>query len=289
MMPKIAQRTLFSTPGASGHRSRHDPVPRTSCCLILLACTTMACVTRSQRLCWSMPAEGTRRWVIAAGAAGLAASQGEFASAFPNAVVKLKRDLNSPKKPGMQPSDLGYGERKYGLTGLKECDNTVNCFSTTFVKEVDEGLHMLNPWSFSGKSKEQALQEVKEVVNAYQPGQQSIDSGGFQVLVDTDQGLYAQFESLRRGYIDDVELRLDPVSQNKLLVRSSSRQGYTDYGVNAIRLNAISEALRKKGGWDAPAITATTHPKYWKINCYEGEGSRAPFSVKENFPEFCVD
>jgi len=288
-MPKIAQRTLFSTPGASGHRSRHDPVPRTSCCLILLACTTMACVTRSQRLCWSMPAEGTRRWVIAAGAAGLAASQGEFASAFPNAVAKLKRDLNSPKKPGMQPNDLGYGERKYGLTGLKECDNTVNCFSTTFVKEVDEGLHMVNPWTFSGKSREQALQEVKEVVKAYEPGQQGIDGGGFQVVVDSDQGLYAQFESLRRGYIDDVEFRLDPDSQNKMLLRSSARQGYTDYGVNALRLNAISEALRKKGGWDAPAITATTHPKYWKINCYEGEGTKAPFSVKENFPDFCVD
>ena len=40
-----------------------------------------------------------------------------------------------------------------------------------------------------------------------------------------------QFESGKRGYIDDFELAL--VQPGKVLVRSSSRIGYLDFGVNA--------------------------------------------------------
>lgn len=45
-------------------------------------------------------------------------------------------------------------------------------------------------------------------------------------------------------------------------VRSSSRLGFLDLGVNAKRLNWISKALRAKG-WTAPAITRDTHSDYF--------------------------
>jgi len=44
-------------------------------------------------------------------------------------------------------------------------------------------------------------------------------------------------------------------------VRSSSRVGYLDYGVNAKRLNYIANALRSKG-WDAPGVDLKTHQDY---------------------------
>ena len=48
-------------------------------------------------------------------------------------------------------------------------------------------------------------------------------------------------------------------------VRSSSRVGQLDFGVNAKRLNWISERLRAKG-WNAPTISRKTHPGYFQSN-----------------------
>jgi len=45
-------------------------------------------------------------------------------------------------------------------------------------------------------------------------------------------------------------------------VRSSSRVGATDFGVNAKRLNYIAAGLRKKG-WRIEEITEKTHPDYF--------------------------
>jgi hypothetical protein len=47
-------------------------------------------------------------------------------------------------------------------------------------------------------------------------------------------------------------------------VRSSSRLGYLDLGVNAKRLNWISAKLRGKG-WTAPAITKEDYPEYFQL------------------------
>ena len=46
------------------------------------------------------------------------------------------------------------------------------------------------------------------------------------------------------------------------MVRSASRVGQTDFGVNAARLNFISAALRKQG-WAIDEITPKTHPDYF--------------------------
>ena len=45
-------------------------------------------------------------------------------------------------------------------------------------------------------------------------------------------------------------------------MRSSSRVGSTDFGVNAKRLNYIAAALRQDG-WTIDEITPKTHPDYW--------------------------
>ena len=69
-------------------------------------------------------------------------------------------------------------------------------------------------------------------------GQNGIDGGGFQVIAQraSTEGayLYVQFESLRKGYIDDMEFA---VQDGRVNVRTSSRLGYLDLGVNAKRYN----------------------------------------------------
>merc|ERR1740139_1234536 len=70
---------------------------------------------------------------------------------------------------------------------------------------------------------------------------------------------------MKHGFIDDVEFSVTQTqSGNKevVQVRSSSRIGNLDLGVNAKRLNWISAELRAKG-WTAPAITEAEYPDYF--------------------------
>lgn len=112
--------------------------------------------------------------------------------------------------------------------------------------------------------KEKAFKELNEVICAYEPGQANIDGGGFKIMVnDPAKGyIYIQFESLKNGYIDDVELAfIDGMGARAIQVRSSSRLGYLDFGVNVKRLNYIAAKLRAKG-WDAPGVDLDSHANY---------------------------
>jgi hypothetical protein len=104
-------------------------------------------------------------------------------------------------------------------------------------------------------------------VNAYKPGQSNIDGGGFNIVTFNPKSgyIYAQFESLKNGFIDDLEMAVVGKDSNVVEVRSSSRLGYLDFGVNAKRLNYLAKALREKG-WDAPGVELSSHRGYAEEN-----------------------
>jgi len=106
-----------------------------------------------------------------------------------------------------------------------------------------------------------------ETIRAYPPGQGRIDKGGFKVITATDTYLYVQFESLKLGFIDDVEFAITSTdTTNSVQVRSSSRIGFLDLGVNGKRLNWISNELRSNKGWIvAPKITEEEYPDYFPM------------------------
>ena len=122
------------------------------------------------------------------------------------------------------------------------------------------------------------MDELLEIIQAYPPGQARIDKGGFSIITARDDYLYVQFESMKHGFIDDVEFALTSESESdgkvevqvqaqvqvQVQVRSSSRIGFLDLGVNGKRLNYISAQLRKKG-WAAPAITPVDYPDYFPM------------------------
>jgi len=111
------------------------------------------------------------------------------------------------------------------------------------------------------------MDDLSVVLRQYPPGQNGIDGGGFEIKnYDPVNGyIYVQFESLKNGYIDDFEVAWVKNPENALQVRSSSRIGYLDYGVNAKRINYIAKELRYKG-WKAEGVDYKTHRFYASEN-----------------------
>ena len=195
-------------------------------------------------------------------------------NAFDNKISNKYDDR--PKRRGPQPKDLGVRTRKDMIgdeyVGLKPCGPAPNCFCSTDAIE-DDPEHNIPSWKFPTKTmeKESAFQMLENTINGYKPGQGNIDGGGFQIVTsDTKKGyIYVQFESLKNGYIDDLEFAyIDGFGgdeNNAIQVRSSSRVGYLDFSVNAKRLNYIAKELRSQG-WDVPGVDPATHRDYFAQN-----------------------
>lgn len=201
------------------------------------------------------------------------------ASAFDNKISNQYDDR--PKRKGPQPKDLGIQTRKDMIgeeyIGLKPCGAAPNCFCSTDNIQDDPD-HNIPSWVFpNDMTLKDAFGMLEQTINKYKPGQGNIDGGGFQIVKsDLEKGyIYVQFESLKNGYIDDVEFAYiqdfnnggegDGNSSRAIQVRSSSRVGYLDFAVNAKRLNYIAKALRSQG-WDAPGVEADTHRDYFIQN-----------------------
>ena len=157
--------------------------------------------------------------------------------------------------------------------GLKSCGPAPNCFSSTIPVEEDPD-HSIPAWVWPeqlGDDRAKAFAELYQVLQDYPPGQSGVDGGGFAIpKYDPEQGnIYVIYEALKNGYYDDVEFAYigrrdddgDTSTQREIQVRSSSRIGYLDYGVNAKRLNWIALALRTRG-WTAPGVDLKTHQGY---------------------------
>jgi uncharacterized protein (DUF1499 family) len=148
---------------------------------------------------------------------------------------------------------------------LKPCGAAPNCFSSSLAAEEDPD-HSIPAWKYpSGYDQRRAFEELQTVIQSYPPGQSGVDGGGFEIKTfDATKGyMYVQFEALKNGYIDDFEAAVvgGGVEDRAVQVRSSSRVGYLDYGVNAKRLNYISKQLREKG-WQAEGVDFQSHRGY---------------------------
>jgi len=185
-------------------------------------------------------------------------------NAFDNAIPEKLKYKDRPKQRGPTPPDLGIKERGDLGEGLKTCAPGANCFTTSGDTEFDR-FYLLSPWVPKKGEEDKAIEIIASIVSEYPPGQNKIDGGGFSIIKSTPSYFYAQFESLKNTYIDDLEFAKAKDGTGRVLVRSSSRLGYLDYGVNALRLNWISERLRERG-WTAEELTPTTHPDYFSQN-----------------------
>jgi uncharacterized protein (DUF1499 family) len=124
---------------------------------------------------------------------------------------------------GKRPENLGVRDGK-----LASCPNSPNCVSS---QSLDD-LHKIAPLTYNSPP-EKALADLKSVI-------QSLPKT--KIISESSDYLYAEFTSALMGFVDDVEFYFDP-SGNIIHVRSASRLGQSDLGVNRKRIEAIRAKL----------------------------------------------
>ena len=67
-----------------------------------------------------------------------------------------------------------------------------------------------------------------------------------RIVRSTETHVHAEARSLVFRFIDDVDFQLRP-EQRTIAVRSASRVGYADFGVNRRRIEHIRQLLRERG------------------------------------------
>jgi uncharacterized protein (DUF1499 family) len=121
---------------------------------------------------------------------------------------------------GQRPPNLGVKDGK-----LAPCPNSPNCVVS---QGAQDGEHAIAPLTYTTDTAA-ALATLRSVVES-QPRTEIIEA--------TDDYLYAEFTSQFMGFVDDVEFFLDP-AESVIHVRSASRLGESDLGVNRKRIEAI--------------------------------------------------
>jgi uncharacterized protein (DUF1499 family) len=107
---------------------------------------------------------------------------------------------------------------------LAVCPSSPNCVSSQSL----DALHKIEPLTYNS-TPEKAMANLKQVI-------QSLPKT--QIITEREDYLYAEFTSALMGYVDDVEFYLDR-NANTIHVRSASRLGQSDLGVNRKRVETI--------------------------------------------------
>ncbi|MGB5771332.1 MAG: DUF1499 domain-containing protein, partial [Crocosphaera sp.] len=127
---------------------------------------------------------------------------------------------------GKTPDNLGINNEQ-----LLPCPNTPNCVNS----QSKDPEHSLEPLTYQGESAE-AIAKLKDIINQEE---------GTEIISETDNYLYAQFTTHWMGFVDDVEFA---INENKgvIDVRSASRLGESDLGVNSQRIERIRKEFEQE-------------------------------------------
>lgn len=134
-----------------------------------------------------------------------------------------------PNRPtlfaGVPPSELGVSSGQ-----LAPCPASPNCVSS----QSKDAEHHVEPLAFSVPP-EAAMASLKQVIQSQERA---------KIVAETDNYLYAEFTSPWMGFVDDVEFTLNEDAQ-VIEVRSASRLGESDLGVNRKRIETIRGQLKQ--------------------------------------------
>jgi uncharacterized protein (DUF1499 family) len=119
---------------------------------------------------------------------------------------------------GKRPTNLGVKDGK-----LAACPSSPNCVNS----------QSQDPKSKIAPLPLVAIADLKKVIESMERT---------TIIEQTDNYLYAEFKSKLMGYVDDVEFYRDSQA-NVTHVRSASRLGQSDLGVNRKRIEAIRAKL----------------------------------------------
>lgn len=128
---------------------------------------------------------------------------------------------------GSRPIQLGEP-----LASLMPCPDSPNCVSSSAPAEDD---HFIAPISSKGASIAQTQEKLITLIKA---------DPAAEIIVNSPKYIYAEYTSSWMRYVDDVEFLFDETNQH-IEVRSASRLGYKDFGVNRDRIESIREQLNQ--------------------------------------------
>ena len=115
---------------------------------------------------------------------------------------------------------------------LRACPASPNCVSS----DATDPEHRVEPIRLVG-SPEQAFAKAREIVSGWPRTQIVSEAPGY---------LHAECKSRIMRFIDDLELALR-AERAEIAVRSASRVGYSDMGVNRRRVERLRAALVEAG------------------------------------------
>jgi len=132
---------------------------------------------------------------------------------------------------------LSYNSKSGEAPGLVSgtltlCPDKPNCVCSEF---TDDATHYIAPLDYSGTFPEKAWGDILQIIK---------ESGG-EVSAASGEYISATFSVSLFGFIDDVECRLD-TSKNRIQIRSASRVGESDFGVNKNRVEKIRRLFKRK-------------------------------------------
>jgi uncharacterized protein (DUF1499 family) len=126
---------------------------------------------------------------------------------------------------GKPPPNLGARDGQ-----LSPCPNKPNCVSS----QSADPKHYVPPLTFGVPA-----DTTRQALLAVLPQME-----GAKVVTQESFYIRAEFSSRRMRFVDDVEFLIDPLS-NVVHVRSASRLGYSDLGVNRKRVEDIRARLQQ--------------------------------------------
>lgn len=143
--------------------------------------------------------------------------------------LRLAFPTKIPGLTGTRPDTIGIHAEK-----LAPCPNSPNCVSSF----ASDAIHQISPISAQFMPASQVMPELKTVI---------LSQPRTKIITETEHYLYAEFSSAIMGYVDDVEFLLKP-EENVIHVRSASRLGQSDLGVNRQRIEGIRKEFEQVQG-----------------------------------------
>jgi len=127
---------------------------------------------------------------------------------------------------GKRPLDLGITDSR-----LTPCPSSPNCVSS----DADDNEHKIEPFQLALAATEAwqiAIQSTSELPRTV-------------IIKETSDYLHAECTSTIFGFVDDLELHLRP-DEGIISVRSASRLGTSDFGVNRKRVEDLRSLLIRR-------------------------------------------
>jgi uncharacterized protein (DUF1499 family) len=116
--------------------------------------------------------------------------------------------------------------------GMPPCPSSPNCVSS----DAKDKSHHVGPYRLAAEPAE-AWETLQEIVRSLPRA---------TIRKSDSESLHAEVRSRIFRFVDDVEFHLRP-DQKIIAVRSASRVGYSDLGVNRRRVEKIRKVLRFRG------------------------------------------